>query len=106
MRSTCGAPAEHLRSTCGGRDGGAARLRALGPGRLHHCMRSVGMAERAMEMMCERMRTRKTFGKPIAQHGALAEKLAECRLAVEQARLLARLLARSLLPRGGAGLPR
>jgi acyl-CoA dehydrogenase len=60
----------------------------LGPGRIHHCMRSLGMAERALEMMCVRASGRSTFGQPIARHGVVQEWIAESRLAIEQSRLL------------------
>jgi acyl-CoA dehydrogenase len=60
----------------------------LGPGRIHHCMRSLGMAERALELMCARAAARSTFGQPIAKHGMVQEWIAESRLAIEQARLL------------------
>jgi acyl-CoA dehydrogenase len=60
----------------------------LGPGRIHHCMRSLGMAERALELMCARAAARSTFGQPIAAHGMVQEWIAESRLAIEQARLL------------------
>jgi acyl-CoA dehydrogenase len=60
----------------------------LGPGRIHHCMRSLGMAERALELMCTRAASRSTFGQPIAAHGMVQEWIAESRLAIEQARLL------------------
>jgi acyl-CoA dehydrogenase len=60
----------------------------LGPGRIHHCMRSLGMAERALELMCARAASRSTFGQPIAGHGVVQEWIAESRLAIEQARLL------------------
>jgi acyl-CoA dehydrogenase len=60
----------------------------LGPGRIHHCMRSLGMAERALELMCARAASRATFGQPIARHGVVQEWIAESRLAIEQARLL------------------
>jgi acyl-CoA dehydrogenase len=60
----------------------------LGPGRIHHCMRSLGMAERALELMCARAASRETFGTPIASHGVVQEWIAEARLAIEQARLL------------------
>jgi acyl-CoA dehydrogenase len=60
----------------------------LGPGRIHHCMRSLGMAERALELMCLRAQSRSTFGQPIAKHGMVQEWIAESRLAIDQARLL------------------
>jgi len=60
----------------------------LGPGRIHHCMRSLGMAERALELMCLRAQSRSTFGQPIAKHGIVQEWIAESRLAIDQARLL------------------
>jgi acyl-CoA dehydrogenase len=60
----------------------------LGPGRIHHCMRSLGVAERALELMCARAASRSTFGQPIAQHGVVQEWIAESRLAINQARLL------------------
>lgn len=60
----------------------------LGPGRIHHCMRSIGMAERALELMCRRAHTRTAFGKPLAQLGANYDLIAECRMEIEMARLL------------------
>uniref|UniRef100_A0A0E0LPQ9 Acyl-CoA dehydrogenase family member 11 n=1 Tax=Oryza punctata TaxID=4537 RepID=A0A0E0LPQ9_ORYPU len=60
----------------------------LGPGRLHHCMRLVGAAERGMNLMVERALSRTTFGKKIAQHGSFLADLAKCRVELEQARLL------------------
>ena len=60
----------------------------LGPGRVHHCMRLIGVAERALELMCERAGTRVAFGKPIAGQGVVRNWIAEARLAIEQARLL------------------
>lgn len=60
----------------------------LGPGRVHHCMRLIGVAERALELMCERARARVAFGKPIAEQGVVRQWIAEARLAIEQARLL------------------
>jgi acyl-CoA dehydrogenase len=60
----------------------------LGPGRIHHCMRSLGMAERALELMCARAVSRSTFGQPIAKHGVVQEWIAESRMAIDQARLL------------------
>ncbi|QBI52765.1 acyl-CoA dehydrogenase family protein [Streptomonospora litoralis] len=60
----------------------------LGPGRIHHCMRAIGMAERALELMVRRAEERVAFGKPLAAQGVVQQQIAESRLAVEQARLL------------------
>jgi acyl-CoA dehydrogenase len=60
----------------------------LGPGRIHHCMRLIGVAERALETMCQRVKTRVTFGKTIAEHGVVQEWIADSRIEIEQARLL------------------
>ncbi|MBM4238384.1 MAG: acyl-CoA dehydrogenase [Gammaproteobacteria bacterium] len=60
----------------------------LGPGRIHHCMRSIGMAERALELMCKRLASRVAFGKPIATQGVWRERIAESRMLIEQSRLL------------------
>jgi acyl-CoA dehydrogenase len=60
----------------------------LGPGRIHHCMRLIGMAERALELMSKRALQRVAFGKPIAAHGVTQERIAEARIMIEQARLL------------------
>ena len=60
----------------------------LGPGRIHHCMRLIGLAERALELMCKRTLQRVAFGKPIASHGVTQERIAEARIMIEQARLL------------------
>ncbi len=60
----------------------------LGPGRIHHCMRIIGQAERALEMMCKRLKSRVAFGKPVVEHNLWHERIAESRLMIEQARLL------------------
>jgi len=60
----------------------------LGPGRIHHCMRAIGMAERALSLLCARATTRKAFGKPLIELGANADIVADLRMSIEQARLL------------------
>lgn len=79
-------PAENL--IAGEGDGFAIAQARLGPGRIHHCMRSIGIAERAIEMMCRRASERVAFGKPIADQGVVRDWIAESRVRLEQLRLL------------------
>ncbi|MFE2038145.1 acyl-CoA dehydrogenase family protein [Streptomyces scopuliridis] len=79
-------PASHLVGEEGG--GFAIAQARLGPGRIHHCMRLIGMAERAIELMCRRAVSRTAFGKPIAQQGVVQNWIADARVTVEQLRLL------------------
>jgi acyl-CoA dehydrogenase len=60
----------------------------LGPGRIHHCMRAIGLAERALEKMCKRVKSRTAFGKPVAEQTVTLERIAESRILIDQARLL------------------
>ena len=79
-------PAENL---VGGEGEGFAIAQArLGPGRIHHCMRQIGAAERALELMCARVVDRSTFGRPLADHGMVQDWIAESRVRIEQLRLL------------------
>ncbi|MEV6644280.1 acyl-CoA dehydrogenase family protein [Amycolatopsis sp. NPDC051371] len=79
-------PVENL--IAGEGDGFAIAQARLGPGRIHHCMRAIGMAERALELMCRRAISREAFGKPIAQQGVVQDWIAESRVKIEQQRLL------------------
>jgi acyl-CoA dehydrogenase len=73
-----------------GEDGGgfAIAQARLGPGRIHHCMRAIGAAERCLDLMVSRSKDRVTFGKPLADQGVIQEWLANARIRIEQTRLL------------------
>jgi acyl-CoA dehydrogenase len=79
-------PAANLLGTVGG--GFAMSQARLGPGRIHHCMRSIGAAERALELMCLRAKDRVAFGSALADKGVVQEAIANCRIEIDQARLL------------------
>ncbi|MGH2662951.1 MAG: acyl-CoA dehydrogenase family protein [Actinomycetota bacterium] len=79
-------PASYLLGREG--DGFAIAQARLGPGRIHHCMRSIGMAERALRLLCQRAQERVAFGKRLAEQGVIQDWIAESRAEIEQARLL------------------
>jgi acyl-CoA dehydrogenase len=79
-------PVENLLGEEGG--GFAMSQARLGPGRIHHCMRAIGLAELSLELMCERAKDRKAFGKYLHEHGSVADAIALSRIEIDQARLL------------------
>ncbi len=79
-------PAENLIGNEG--DGFLISQARLGPGRIHHCMRTIGAAERALELMCARARTRVTFGQPVSERANVQDWIAESRIEIEMVRLL------------------
>jgi acyl-CoA dehydrogenase len=75
----------------------------LGPGRIHHCMRSIGVAERMLELMCKRASSRVAFGKTLAEQGAVRTAIAQSRIEIDQARLLTMAAARAIDEGGAKG---
>ncbi len=87
-------PAENLLGEEGA--GFAVAQARLGPGRIHHCMRALGASERALALMTTRARARVAFGKPLAEQGVIQQQIAESRIALDQARLLCQLAAKTI----------
>jgi acyl-CoA dehydrogenase len=85
-----------------GEEGGgfAAAQARLGPGRIHHCMRAIGAAERALGLLVDRARTRIAFGKPLAEQGIVHQQIAESRVEIEQVRALCHLAAHTIDTQG------
>ena len=90
MARCCSRTCACRRRICSSARGAASRSRraASGPGRIHHCMRLIGVAERALELMCRRARERVAFGKPLAINDVTQERIAQARIEIDQARLL------------------
>jgi acyl-CoA dehydrogenase len=97
-------PAENLLQYEG--DGSGLAQSRLGPGRIHHSMRAIGQAERALETMCERVASRETFGTRLADQGVIREWIARSRIEIEQARLLGLKAAWAMDEFGGGGARR
>src|SRR5919106_286103 len=100
-------PASNLLGEEGG--GFAIAQARLGPGRIHHCMRAIGLAEKALELMCERAWQRQPFGKPLAEQGVVQDRIAESRFEIAAIKVVAARVATNVIDRaiqlfGGAGV--